>query len=224
MNERDLMQALERQAEVVHPGAAPLAEMTGRAGTVRRRRTIASAVAAAAAVAVVATTASVVGLGDDRASGPDFVSPGATYGLDDALAILPGDSRQVEFYDQTAAAARLGLDRSSQEDFTEFLLGDIEAGGGEGADDPGGLFGPLALNFEVMADLPMSDDDVVWAAYGRPGTEEGIDVGGRYQIYRVAPGTDLDAVADDLASAGWRRTTSSDAGTSPPSHQTSTTP
>ena len=201
MNERDLMQALERQAEAVHPGAAPLAAMTGRADTVRRRRAVGAVVAAAAAVAVTIGGLSVVGAGDDR-SAPEVVSPGATYGLDDALAVLPGDSRQVEFYDQAAAGARLGLDRSSQEDFTEFLLNDIEAGGGAGVDDPGGLFGPLTSNFETMADLPMSDDNVLWAAYGRPGTDRGIDLGGSYQVYRVTPGTDLDAVADDLVEVG----------------------
>ena len=66
MNENDVMSALQRRADAVDPGAAPLAAMTAGAATVRRRRGVVTGLAAVAAVAIVATTVSVVGLGGDE--------------------------------------------------------------------------------------------------------------------------------------------------------------
>jgi|GEM_PF-2717749 len=201
MNEHELMQSLEHRAGGVEPGAAPLAAMTGRAATIRKRRSLVTAVAAAAAVAVVATTISLVGLGDET-SAPDVVSPDGGSFLDDALAVLPGDSLQLSFSAPSAAAARLGLDRSSQEAYDADLVDNLVADPETGVDDTGGLFTPLSVYVEGLADRPVNDYHVVWTAFGTSGPPAGIGTEASYQVYRMTPGTDLDALADELVAAG----------------------
>ena len=200
MNEHDLMQALERRAGGVEPGAAPLAAMTGRAATIRRRRSILTAVAAAAAVAVVATTASLVGLGDET-SAPEVVSPGGVPGtLGEALSVLPAEMRSVSFNDREAAASRLGLDQSSVASYVSSIGDYLDATSGRGDEDPGGLLGPASVYLTPMQDLPFNDFETVWSAVADR-SSGGIGEGGA-TVYQVSPDTDLDALADDLLVAG----------------------
>ncbi len=203
MNEHDLMQALERRAEAVDPGGAPLAAMTGRADTLRKRRTAFTVVAAAAAVAVVATTLSVVGLGDDRSSAPEVIAPdgGGTSTLDGALRVLPGDALSVSFNDRSAAAERLGLTASTSSEYAAGFADAIGEGLLDGSEELGGLFGPSTEFTEITADLPFNEFSVLWTARASFEPSRAIGLAG-VTVYQMEPETDLDAIADDLAEAG----------------------
>ena len=198
MNEHDLMQALERRVADVSPTGAPVSDMVGRADKHRKRRNVVTAVAGAAAVAIVATTASVVGLGDDKASAPDVVSPGGQgETFVDALAVVPEGTESVYFNDPVAAAARLGLSATTVDEYNRGLIDYFVGTTGSGDQDPGGLLGPSSVYFERMSDLPFNEFGVLWAV-------EGISDGGGsvFTIYKMKQDVDFDAIAEDLLAAG----------------------
>ncbi|WP_323793092.1 hypothetical protein [Nocardioides sp.] len=198
MNEQELMTALEGRASEVHPAGPPTGAMIGRAAVARQRRTAFSVVAAAAAVAVVATTISLVGVGGDRSTAPQVVSPtGGGAGFAEALALLPADTSDLYFNDQAAAAGRLGLEASSVAEYNAELLDYVLADDGDGAPDPGGLFGPTTAYFERMAELPFNEYGVRWSLEGTSG-----DAFTYFTVYKMKPDVDLDAIVDDLVAAG----------------------
>lgn len=198
MNEQDLVQALEGRAADVHPAGPPTGAMIGRAAVARKRRTALSVVAAAAAVAVVATTVSLVGVGGDRSTAPEVVSPtGGGDGFAEALALLPADTASVFFNDPVAAAERLGLEASSVAEYNAELLDYVIGDDRDGAADRGGLFGPTTDYFERMAELPFNEFGVRWSVQGT--TKDGSAF---FTVHKMKADVDLDAIVDDLVAAG----------------------
>lgn len=111
--------------------------------------------------------------------------------LDDALDLVPDGATQVVFRDRDAIAERLGLDEvatgDSEADLTRYAQAvDQDAAG---PDD-------LTTYLLPMQDAELSELDVSWSVGGI--LEEGA-----FTAYRLDDDVDLDAVADDLAGAGY---------------------
>lgn len=111
--------------------------------------------------------------------------------LDDALDLVPDGASQVVFRDRDAIAERLGLDEveggASDDDLQRYA--EAMEQDAAGTDD-------LTTYLLPMQDSELSDLDVSWSVGGV--LEEGP-----FTVYRVDDGVDLDAVADDLAGAGY---------------------
>lgn len=111
--------------------------------------------------------------------------------LDDALDLVPDGASQVVFRDRDAIAERLDLDEvdtgASEADLTRYAEAvDQDAAG---PDD-------LTTYLLPMQDSELSELDVSWSVGGT--LEEGA-----FTAYKLDDGVDLDAVADDLAGAGY---------------------
>jgi hypothetical protein len=112
--------------------------------------------------------------------------------LDDALDLVPVDASRVVFRDREAIAERLGIDDvepgAAEDDLVRYA--EAVAGDATGSTD-------LLTEFLLpMQDAAMSELDVVWSV--EAAVEEGV-----YTAYKVDGDADLDAVADELAAAGY---------------------
>lgn len=113
--------------------------------------------------------------------------------VEDALEYLPGSATTVLFVDRAAMTERLEVDDlstgASEDELAELLDAQQEEG----------YVTLLNAWVRVMQDAAFSDLDVEWEASGTS-TDEG-----RVTVWKLDDDVDFDAIADDLADAGYER-------------------
>lgn len=113
--------------------------------------------------------------------------------VEDALEYLPADATTFLFVDRAAIADRLGLEDlstgASEDELQEWADANQDEGYGT----------ELNAWVRVMQDAAFSDLDVEWEASGTS-TDDG-----RVTVWKLDDDVDFDAIADDLADAGYER-------------------
>lgn len=150
--------------------------------------------------ALLASSLAACGGSDDSGSdGGSGGNPLAGSRLADALAAAPAEATSVEFVDRAALAERYGVDDvapdADEDERTAYATALVDA--------PAAT--ELASYVVQMADAAFSELDLEWQA-----TVDGPDEM-HAQVWRVRDDLDLDAVADDLADAGYTASGSADA-------------
>ncbi|HVK29648.1 MAG TPA: hypothetical protein VM575_15000 [Nocardioides sp.] len=139
-------------------------------------------------LAVVTTTLSLLATGLAGCGLLDGSSP-----VEDALEYLPASATTVLFVDRAAMTERLDVDDLSTGASEDELSDLLEAQQEEG------YVTVLNAWMRVMQDAAFSDLDVEWEASGTS-TDEG-----RVTVWKLDDDVDFDAIADDLADAGYER-------------------
>lgn len=121
--------------------------------------------------------------------------------VEEALEYLPANATTVQFVDRAAMDEREGLEDlatgASKEDLEQWRDAMLDEGYGS----------QLSPWLHPMQEAAFSDLDIEWEASGTSADD------GRVLVWKLDDDIDFDAVADDLADAGFERGTSGDAET-----------